>query len=126
MRAGLHSGYDRLVIQFTGIAVPRYEILPNPGSPAGGTTFLEDPKGDAVRVAGAYGVRIQIFATDWTHDRFASGTDLQPGYPTLKEARVVGDFEAITTIAVGLGGNVCPTVALLTSPPRLVIDFPAG
>jgi len=120
-RVGSHGTYDRLVVEFTEIGLPSYELRP-----AGGTTFIEDASGRSVTVEGSFGLGLRIFDTDWTSDRFRSGADLVPRFKALKEVRVVGDFEAIARIGIGLSAEVCPTVTQLSGPPRLVIDFPTG
>jgi hypothetical protein len=124
VRAGAQTAADRLVIEFNGPGVPRYRLEANPTSPPGGTTFMTAGSGQAVTVQGAYGVLLTIQDLDWSRDVYPHGKDLLAGYAVLKEARVTGDFEAVVTIAVGLSRDACPTVTLLTGPPRLVIDFP--
>jgi hypothetical protein len=124
VRAGEQSLADRLVVEFTAPGVPRYRLEPNPTSPPGGTVFTAGGSGQAVMVQGSYGVLLTIQDVDWSRDAYPHGRDLATGYTLLKEVRVTGDFEAVVTIAVGLSRDACPTVTLLTGPPRLVIDFP--
>jgi hypothetical protein len=117
MRAGAHTGYDRLVLEFDG-AVPTWSMTAN-----GGMTFSGGGRGEPIELDGAYGVRLDLRGVNWTSDRYAHGTDLAVGYTVLREARVVGDFEGIVNIGIGLSRQVCPTVSVLTGPVRLVIDF---
>lgn len=122
---GAHPGYDRLVVEFTG-PIPPYRIEANPWtSPPGGLTFTGGPKGDTVTVAGGFGVQVRFDSVDWARDSFAHGTDLSPGYATLKEVRLAENFEGVVRLAVGLDHSVCPLVTTLGSPARLVIDFPS-
>jgi hypothetical protein len=124
VRVGQQSSADRLVVEFTAPGVPRYRLLANPTSPPGGTTFTIDASGQRVMVQGAYGVLLTIQDVDWLRDTYPHGRDLAAGYALVKEVRVTGDYEAVVSIAIGLSRNACPTVMLLTGPPRLVIDFP--
>lgn len=124
VRVGQQPAADRLVVEFTAPGVPRYRLEANPTNPPGGTTFTTAASGQAVRVQGAYGMLLTIQDLDWMRDMYAHGKDLPAGYTVLKEVRVTGDYEAIVNIAIGLSRATCPTVTLLTGPPRLVIDFP--
>ena len=124
VRVGANSDYDRLVIEFTNPGVPVYDVAPTPTTPPGGTSFVEDPRGTSVTVDGSYGFQVKLSGLDWLSDRYPGGRHLKPGYPRLREVRVVGDNEAIVHIAIGLRAAACPAVTRMTSPPRLVIDFP--
>jgi hypothetical protein len=42
----------------------------------------------------------------------------------IKEVRLVEDFERVMLWGVGLQRLVCPTLLALSSPVRLVLDFP--
>lgn len=124
VRVGDHGTYERVVVEFTSVGLPRYAIEPNPTTPPGGTSFTESARGGQVVVLGSYGFLLKIEDLDWLHDSFADGRDLRPGFALLKEVRVVDDFEAVANVGLGLARPVCPTVSRLDGPPRLVIDFP--
>ena len=126
VRVGTHGPYDRLVVEFTNVGLPSYQLMPNPVSPGGGTTFIEDASSRPVTVDGNYGVLLKISDLDWTNDSYPSGRELKPGYPVLKEVRVTGDYEAVVSIGIGLRGDVCPSITEMNSPLRLVIDFPTA
>jgi len=125
MRVGTASGYDTLVIQFDSV-VTQYELSPNPD----GVQFAGGGgKGGTFILAGTYGLRLDVFNLDWTTppgNQYQHGTDLKQSAPVLLEARRIGDFEGIVNIAVGLSRQDCPTVSILSGPPRLVIQFPTS
>jgi peptidoglycan hydrolase-like protein with peptidoglycan-binding domain len=51
---------------------------------------------------------------------------LIPGFPTLREVRWGGEFEGLTTFAVGLTGRSGFRVLELSQPSRVVIDVAHG
>jgi hypothetical protein len=125
MRIGTTSGYDTLVIQFD-TTVTHYELSQNPT----GMTFAGGGgKGGSFTLAGAFGLRLNIFNLDWTvppGNQYPHGTDLRQSAPGLQEVRQIGDFEGIVNIAIGLSRVICPDISVLSGPPRLVLQFPAG
>jgi len=122
MRIGTASGGDTLVIQFD-TAVTHYDISPNPT----GVQFAGGGgKGGTFTLDGTYGLRLTIVNLNWTvapGNQYPHGTDLKQSAPTLLEVRQIGDFEGTVNIAIGLSGNVCPSVSILTGPSRLVLQF---
>jgi hypothetical protein len=115
VRVGSHAGYDRFVIEFTG-GVPGYEVTPQP-SP----TFTTSPKGDQVTLQGTSGVLVKIHAvTNWTG--YAGQTAFQPGYPYLRQAVQVENFEGTQQWALGVQGSASIRVTVMASPDRLVVD----
>lgn len=125
MRIGTASVGDTLGIQFD-TAVTSYDITVNPtgvqfagGGGKGGTFTLE----------GTYGLSLTINNLNWTvapGNQYPHGTDLKQSAPTLLEVRQIGDFEGTVNIAVGLSKQACPSVSILTGPPRLVLQFAAA
>lgn len=116
------TGRDTLVIQFD-TSVTGYALRGNPGGAqfAGG-----GGKGGTFTLAGSYGLRLDIDNLAWTTppgNQFRHGADLKQSAPVLLEVRQIGDFEGIVNIAAGLSRQVCPTVAILSDPPRLVLQF---
>jgi hypothetical protein len=86
------------------------------------TTFTRSPKGDQVTLAGTTGVLITVHSiTNWTS--FGGPTSFQPGYPFLREARMVQNFEGYQQWALGLQGTGCLRVTTMSSPNRLVVDM---
>ena len=55
---------------------------------------------------------------------YAGPIDFDPAFPSLVDLVEGGDFEAQSTWYLGLAGEPCPRVMLLSDdgPPRLVID----
>lgn len=125
MRIGTTSGYDSLVIQFD-TAVTKYAISPN----ANGTRFTGGGgKGGVFTLEGVVGLQLNIDNLNWTEspgNQYPHGTDLKQPAPTLLEVRQIADFEGTANIAIGLSGDACPAVSILSSPPRLVLQFPAS
>ena len=119
LRAAHQTGNDRLVIEFTGTAVPGYEIKV-------ASTFTA-PSGQAVRVDGNafFSVRVTGQAHTNTGARSYPQPDpFRPGLPLVREVKLVEDFEGVVIFGLGLERLACPTVLTLLSPPRIVLDFP--
>ena len=120
VRVGTAAGYDRLVIQFDG-PVPAYSVTPQ-----GSSAFLQDASGQTLQLQGSSGVKIVVRGASGTDPNgkrtFTGSQDLKPGYPALKEARQVGDFERVFSWGLGLSQPACLQVSTLSGPDRLVID----
>lgn len=114
---GDDNGADRLVIGLTTILT--YDLRVNPD----GTNFRTTFSGVPVTVAGTFGVTLRIFGLVAGEDLFPHGTDIHTGLPTLQEVRLLGDGEGRADFALGLNRAVCPRIAELSGPPRLVLDF---
>jgi len=119
VRAAHNPGFDRLVIEFTEQVVPQYEIKV-------ASTFTA-PSGLAIRVDGNafFSVRVGGQAhTDAGQRSYPQADPYRPGLPLIREVKFVTDFEGIVIFGVGLERVVCPTVLVVFSPPRIVLDFP--
>src|SRR5215471_9937559 len=117
VRTGTFAGYDRFVVEFAG-PVPGYEVTRQ------GPGFVLSPKGDPVTLAGAAGVLVRITPTiAWTS--YTGLTELRPGYPILREARMLENFEAVQLWGLGVSAPACLHVSTLDSPARLVVDVSA-
>jgi len=119
IRAAHNVGADRLVLEFTGAAVPQYEIKV-------ASTFTA-PSGQAVRVDGNafFSVRVSGQAHNDAGQRSYAATDpYRPGLPVIREVKLVEDFEGVVIFGLGLERLVCPSVLTLAGPPRIVLDFP--
>jgi hypothetical protein len=118
LRVGEHDGYDRIVLEFAGDALPGYRIqyLDGPAEQCGSglPVALE---GDAV---------LQITLNNTVaHDEDGSTVadrNPMPGFPTLLEVEGTCDFEGIVGWAAGLDSMQPFRVTELSSPARLVID----
>lgn len=115
VRVGQQNGFDRFVIEFGG-DVPNYSVTPQ-----GSTTFTRSPKGDQVTLDGTTGVLIVVHSvTNWTS--YSGPTAFQPGYPYLRQALQVENYEGYQQWALGVKGTVYVRVMTLGSPSRLVVD----
>jgi hypothetical protein len=121
VRVGTHADYDRVVFEFAN-GLP--EISLDRATPP----FSKDPSGLPIDVEGTSFLRlIMRGGTKQTEDGTSSydgPTDFDPGFPVLVDLIEGGDFEAQSTWFVGLTGEACTRVTLLTEDgaPRLVID----
>jgi hypothetical protein len=116
VRAAAQSGYDRFVIDLGQSPLQQYEVRTQATS-----KFTLDPRGEVVTLNGARGVLIVLYnATN--HGSFTGTTDIRPGLPAIREARMVGDFEGMVSWGVGVSGPGFVRVLTLTSPNRLVVD----
>jgi len=115
VRIGSHAGYDRIVIEFSG-GVPNYSVTPQTSA-----TFTRSPKGDQVTLQGTSGVLIIVHSvTNWTS--YSGPTTFQPGYPYLRQALQVENFEGYQQWALGVQGTAYVRVAVMGSPDRLIVD----
>jgi hypothetical protein len=120
VRVGTAAGYDRFVIQFDG-PVPAYSIASQ-----GSAAFITDASGQRVQLQGSSGLKVVVHGASGTdlngRQTFTGSQDLKPGYPVLKEARQIGDFERTFSWALGVTGPGCVKITMLSGPDRLVID----
>ena len=116
VRVGTHRHFDRFVVEFRGTRIPHYTLTAK-----GNTTFHLDPSNRRVRLRGSVALKL-VFSHATGVGSYNGPTDFRPGFPELKEARLIGDFEAVTTAGLGLGHPACAQVSKLPSPSRLVID----
>lgn len=119
LRAAHNPGFDRLVFEFTGTVVPQYEIKV-------ASTFTA-PSGLAIPVDGNafFSVRAGGQAHTTAGQRSYTQADpYRPGLPLIREVKLVTDFEGAVIFGVGLERVACPTLLVLASPPRIVLDFP--
>jgi len=118
VRVGQHPGYDRIVIEFAS-GVPNYAVTRQSTS-----VFTRSPRGDQVTLEGNAGVLIVIQSvSNWTS--YAGSTAFHPGYPYLRQALLVENFEGHQQWALGIQGTPALRVFTLSSPSRLVVDVSA-
>jgi len=127
IRIAHNPGFDRLVFEFGPSAVPG-GVYGMPPFRVAVATSLSGPSGQPVPIDGnaLFGVRFQNASTvDPNGARTYTGpTSLKPTTPLIKEVRLVEDFERVLLWGVGLQRLQCPTLLTLSSPVRLVLDFP--
>jgi len=120
VRVGTSGGYDRFVIQFDG-PVPQFSVTPQDSS-----TFMRDASGQTIQLQGSKGLKVVVHNASAQSlsgaQTYSGSNDFKPGYPALKEARNVGDFERTYSWGLGLDGSGCFHAFTLTGADRLVID----
>ncbi len=118
VRAGSHTGYDRVVFEFRG-AVPEHRIRYV-------DQLVEDGTGDPVSVAGAADLEV-VFEGANAHEEDGSPTisprRFSPGLPAVKEIAQLGDFEAVVSYGIGVDQRRPIQVSTLSNPSRLVVDI---
>jgi hypothetical protein len=123
VRIGHHTeegGFDRIVFQFAGSSMPKWEAIPKSSA-----VFFTDPKGERVVLQGTAGIKVTVrFITSGTYGGPTEFNPEPPLFPQLAEARLIGDFENVTTWGLGLQHQSCKRILQLRSPTRLVIDVP--
>jgi hypothetical protein len=123
VRVGTATGYDRFVIQFDG-PVPQFKVTPQASS-----SFMGDASGRNLQLQGSKGLRVVVHNASAQNlsgaQTYSGPNDFQPGFPALKEARNVGDFERTYTWGLGVEGSGCFKFLTLSGPDRLVIDVQA-
>ena len=118
VRAGRHPGFDRVVFEFRGGAVPQHRV-----------TYVqqltEDGSGKPVSVAGAADLEV-VFHGANAHDDGGTPTvgprRFPTGLPAVKEVAQTGDFEAVVGYGIGIDRRRPIKVSTLSNPSRLVVD----
>lgn len=120
IRTGLHPGFDRIVLDFSG---PQTMTTTNRYT----DELIQDGSGEVVWLTGADFVEVVVHGAA-AHDE--AGNSTYPG-PTKFRTRnlsnvmavaVIGDFEATLSIGVGTRHRSWVRVFTLGSPTRVVID----
>jgi hypothetical protein len=115
VRTGQQTGYDRFVLQFS-TAVPGYTVK-RQSSPS----VTTDPKGESVNLAGSAALIVSLNPAS-SYGSYSGSTDIKTGFTMLREARQIGDFEAVNSWGLGLSSGACFRAFTLSSPARLVVD----
>lgn len=119
IRVGRHPSYDRIVVDLRG-GTPSYRV--------GYVRALrEDASGRAVDLRGAASLMITLPSANAHDIETGAGTLRTPArkrwfYPEIKEYAVLGDFEAVVTVGVGVTRREPFRVFTLRHPTRLVVD----
>jgi hypothetical protein len=117
VRTGAHSGYDRLVVQFSGKQPGSIDITPQATA-----SFLGAPSGAATNLAGTRGLKLVIKGSDM-HTAYSGSRDIKTGYVGLRETGVIEDFEGYVSLGLGINGSNCYRAFVLSNPNRLVVDI---
>jgi hypothetical protein len=122
MRFGVHSTYDRVVIDLsgplTGYSVGYVSRLTYDGSgkavPLSGKAFL------AIRLSPA---NAHAFVDEHALNVYSGPRLTWPGMPTVKGAAMTGDYEAVVSFGLALDHKAGFRVFTLKNPSRLVVDI---
>ncbi|HEX3127949.1 MAG TPA: hypothetical protein VH394_11520 [Thermoanaerobaculia bacterium] len=123
VRAASQEGFDRVVFEFEGNAVPGYRVgyVDPPATQCG--------SGEPVQVEGTARLQVRLVPAQ-AHTEAGEATvrerERRPGLPVVKELESICDFEADVTWVLGLAARNRFRVQELTGPPRLVIDIEHG
>jgi hypothetical protein len=117
VRAGGHSGFDRVVFEFKG-AVPEHRVRYV-------DQLVQDGSGRPVSVAGSADLEV-VFHGANAHEQDGTPTisprRFSTGLTAVKEVAQIGDFEAVVTYGIGVDRKRPIKVSTLSNPSRLVID----
>jgi hypothetical protein len=128
IRIAHNPGFDRVVFEFGPSTAPGVYGMPDYRLAV--ATTLSGPSGQPVPIEGnaLFGVRFRNASTVNPADgsrSYTGANSLKPTTtPLVKEVRLVEDFERVLVWGVGLQRLQCPTILNLSSPVRLVLDFP--
>jgi hypothetical protein len=118
-RVGRQPGYDRIVFEYAGTAVPPFTI--KPATPP----FDKDPSGLPLAVSGEVFVEI-VFREVPSIEGFSGPRSFNVGLPVVTDLEQRGDWEGVQQWIVGLSRQACIRVFSLKSPSRWVIDLKAS
>lgn len=119
IRTAAQPGYDRIVFDFQG-QLPGYDIRYV-------SRVVEDGSGETVQVPGRRFLLIRFDPAN-AHDEAGRATAPRAAtvnLPMLRAYRMVGDFEAVVSVALGLDDTVGFRVGELGSPNRIYVDIAA-
>jgi hypothetical protein len=123
VRTASQEGFDRIVFEFEGSAVPGYRV-----------EYIDPPaiqcgSGEPVEIAGAALLQVRLIPAQ-AHTDAGEATvqerERHPGLPVLQELESTCDFEAHVTWVLGLAERNRFRVQELPNPARLVIDIQHG
>ncbi|MGH4024551.1 MAG: AMIN-like domain-containing (lipo)protein [Pseudonocardiaceae bacterium] len=121
IRTGVHSGYDRIVLDYPGGApqVTRSQFVPR---------LIRDGSGEVEPLPGAAFAEVGMFPARTT-DAQANPTYpgprkfTTPGLSNVTAIAIIGDYEGHLTIGMGMHRRMSLHVFTLTGPPRIVVDI---
>jgi hypothetical protein len=120
IRSGRHAGYDRVVLEF------RNDL---PGWRVRYVDKVTSESGEVVPLEGAARLYVDV-SPAWAHDQnkppykatYTGPQTLTPRSPTLRQVRLVDEFEGHLGFGLGLQRRVGFRVLELREPARLAID----
>ncbi len=122
VRAARQEGFDRVVFEFEGSAVPGYRV-------GYVESAVQCGSGEPVEVAGAALLQVRLDPAQ-AHTEAGEATvserERRPGLAVLQEMESICDFEADVTWVLGLAERNRFRVQELSGPSRLVVDIEHG
>ena len=120
IRTARHATFDRVVFQFNGKGHPAYRVEYVP-------RVTEDASGRPVPLQGRAFLWV-VFQGASTmdvnaHRIYTGPTTITPGFPTLKQVKIAGDFERVLSFGIGVDHRTGFRVLPLTNPSRVAIDL---
>ena len=113
MRAAGQRGYDRVVLDFGPGAIPPFTVEQVDQIVQGGSGF-------PIQMQGSVFIRVH-FAAAGGAGEYPGARRLLPDTAVVREV-VFTEFEAATTVGIGLSRLICPQVEILPEG-QLVLDF---
>jgi hypothetical protein len=121
VRAGAHACFERVVFELQGTGTfPGYRVYYETRA------LTNDPSGEPVTVAGSAFVVVVIesWMTTMEGEGYAGPLRFSPANVThIQEIVQLGNYEGMTTWAIGVDGKRPFQVSTLQDPPRLVVDI---
>jgi len=118
IRAAHHSGFDRIVFQFSGVVPTRRQV-------GYVDRLIHDPSGRPASIAGRAILRVSFYRAA-AHDhagRLTAPTRTAFDLPNIMAVVRSGDFESVVSYGIGLAKRTPVHVFTLTRPSRVVIDI---
>ena len=120
VRAGRHDCYERIVFDFKDENLPEFQV-------AVASPPFSGPSGDPIPVAGNRFVKVR-FGTTYAHypgtGNYEGPDSITPaGFMTIREIRLIEDFEAVVVWVIGVEAEHLFRVGTLTNPTRVYIDI---
>jgi hypothetical protein len=121
VRAGAHPCFERFVLELQGTGdFPGYRVFYQD------PPITDDPRGEPVDVAGNafIVVVVESWMTTIEGEGYHGATRITPpNVSHIKELVMLGNFESVTTWAIGVDERKPFKVSVLDGPPRLVVDI---
>ncbi|MFI9386428.1 hypothetical protein [Kutzneria sp. NPDC052558] len=118
IRVGAHDTYDRVVLDLTSLPTYSYDFT---------SQLYYDPSGRPVTIPGATFVRLVMQGATSYDDNgnptyTGPRTITTPQLTNVQAVAIIGDFEHVLSVGLGLKHTATVHVFTLTAPNRLVID----
>ena len=120
IRVGHHATFDRIVIQLKGSHAPGFDVRYV-------TQLRADPSDKVVNLLGPVSLAFVLSPANGHDPKTGHSTLTTPartkwGLDQVRETAVIGDFEAVFTLGVGLHRKAPFRVLTLHNPTRIVVD----